>query len=81
MTERLRACDLEVAPDKTAILPFGDRTKHSLTFNFLGFTHFVGRSRRGAFVVSRKTERKRFTKKLKQLKETLRMLRLKWRPL
>ena len=76
MTERLAACDLEVAPDKTAILPFGDRTSHPLTFNFLGFTHFVGRSRRGAFVVNRKTERKRFTKKLKQLKETLRMLRL-----
>ena len=42
----------------------------------LGFTHFVSRSRKGRFVVGRKTEGKRFRKKLKLLNERLRALRV-----
>jgi hypothetical protein len=38
-------------------------------------THYASRSRRGRFVVGRKTERKRFNGKLKQLNERLRRLR------
>ena len=38
-------------------------------------THFVGRSRKGHFVVGRKTEGKRFRNKLKRLNERLRRLR------
>jgi len=84
MRERLAAFDLEIEPTKTALLRFGDRASDEgrkvgqsgpSTFSFLGFTHFVGRSRRGHFVVGRKTERKRFSKKLKQMKDALRMLR------
>jgi RNA-directed DNA polymerase len=84
MRERLAAFDLEIEPTKTALLRFGDRASDEgrkvgqsgpSTFSFLGFTHFVGRSRRGHFVVGRKTERKRFSKKLKRMKVALRMLR------
>jgi len=46
------------------------------SFNFLGLTHFVSRSRRGRFVVGRQTERQRFSGKLKLLNERLRRLRL-----
>jgi len=83
MPERLAQFDLEVEPSKTAQLRFGsqalgqphDRGDEPRTFSFLGFTHYVGRSRRGRFVVGRKTDGKRLSKKLKQLNERLRALR------
>jgi len=86
LRERLAAFDLEVEPGKTAVLRFGSNAKRDChkdglccpaTFNFLGFTHFVTRSRRGGFVVGRKTEGKRFRKKLKLLNQRLRALRVK----
>jgi len=46
------------------------------TFYFLGFTHYVHRSRGGYFVVGRRTERKRFHRKLQALSERLRSLRV-----
>jgi len=83
MTERLAEFDLEIEPTKTALLRFGSqclgksvtRPHGARTFSFLGFTHYVGRSRRGRFVVGRKTEAKRLHKKLELLSEHLRQLR------
>lgn len=86
MPQRLAEFDLEVEPSKTALLQFGSgalgrqargsQTKgEPRTFSFLGFTHYVGRSRRGRFVVGRRTEAKRVNKKLKRLNERLRSLR------
>jgi group II intron reverse transcriptase/maturase len=87
MVQRLAEFDLEVEPSKTALLRFGSealgrQVRNSQaqgggprTFNFLGFTHYVGRSRRGRFVVGRRTEAKRVSKKLKLLNERLRDLR------
>ncbi|MGH8651392.1 MAG: reverse transcriptase domain-containing protein [Gammaproteobacteria bacterium] len=63
LVERLAAFKLEIAPSKTAVLRFGgnarwnyhkDGHRRPATFGFLGFTHFVTRSRRGYFVVGRK---------------------------
>lgn len=83
MVERLADFDLETEPSKTALLAFGstrlgrDRTPGAgpRTFSFLGFTHYVGRSRRGHFVVGRKSDGKRRAKKLKALNAHLRALR------
>lgn len=83
MVKRLAEFDLEVEPSKTAVLRFGSQclrrpvtsTYRPRTFSFLGFTHSVGRSRKGRFVVGRRTEAKRVRKKLKQLSERLRALR------
>lgn len=80
MTDRLAQFDLEVEPSKTALRRFGSQAlEHNATdpsgprtFSFLGFTHYVGRSRRGRFVVGRKTDGKRMRKKLKCLSERLR---------
>lgn len=53
-----------------------NRKRHGLgkpeTFNFLGFTVFCGKSRRGTFLVHRKTRRDRMTAKLKEVKGQLR---------
>jgi len=37
------------------------------TFDFLGFTHYWGKSRKGQWVIRRKTMRKRFTRGLKAI--------------
>lgn len=74
LEDRLAAFDLEVEPSKTAALRFGSNAEKAChkegfcrpkTFNFLGFTHYVSRSRHGRFSVGRRTEGKRFCKKLK----------------
>ena len=83
MTARLAEFDLEVEPSKSALLEFGSaqlkgsraQRPGARTFSFLGFTHYVGRSRRGRFVVGRKSDGKRLRKKLKALNAHLRALR------
>ncbi len=84
LKDRLAAFDLEAEPTKTRILRFGDLAQAQCkreglrrpeTFNFLGLTHFVTRSRRGRFVVGRKTQRERLRKKLKELSVRLDILR------
>lgn len=45
------------------------------TFNFLGFTHYCGKSRKGKFKVSRKTEKKRFMRSAKKVKTWLKSQR------
>ena len=42
------------------------------TFTFLGFTHFCSHSRNGQFRVKRKTSRKKFNKKLKEMAKEIR---------
>ena len=85
LAERLSQFALKLEPSKTKLLCFGSQAKRhcaelglkrSPTFNFLGFTHYVGRSRRGRFVVGRKTQRERIAKKLKLLGERLSRLRV-----
>jgi hypothetical protein len=85
LRERLADFALEVEPSKTGLIRFGsaapwnckrDGLRRPQTFDFLGFTHYVHRSRRGYFVVGRRTERKRFHRKLQALSERLRSLRV-----
>jgi len=84
LVERLASFNLEIEPTKTQLLRFGSFAesmckKEGLakpaTFNFMGFTHFVTRGRKGGFLVGRLTERKRVRRKLKDLNERLRSLR------
>lgn len=86
LMERLGQFDLEVEPTKTQLIRFGskaaqrsylDRLKRPATFSFLGFTHFVTKSRKGGFLVGRKTDHKRMRKKLKELKVKMASLRVK----
>jgi RNA-directed DNA polymerase len=82
--ERLQKFGLELHPDKTRLIEFGrfaatNRKERGEskpeTFNFLGFTHICGQTRKnGKFLVLRKTIRKRLLAKLKQVREALRRL-------
>ncbi|MFQ6024885.1 MAG: hypothetical protein ACE5NW_19420, partial [Acidiferrobacterales bacterium] len=80
--ERLQMFGLTLHPDKTRLIQFGrwainDRKRQGLgkpeTFDFLGFTHFCTHSRKqGAFVIGRKTIRKRMRVQLQLIKRELR---------
>ncbi|MFN8626361.1 MAG: group II intron reverse transcriptase/maturase [Candidatus Binatia bacterium] len=81
LRERFQQFGLELHPDKTRLLPFGrqadrrwrnDRGDKPGTFNFLGFTHSCGKTRKGGFTVLRQTMRKRVQAKLKEVKDKLR---------
>jgi RNA-directed DNA polymerase len=83
LRERLAKFGLEVAEDKTRILEFGrfaeDNSKKRGgkpgTFNFLGFTHFCTKSRKGKFKVGRKTDRLKFIGKVREMKKWLKSIR------
>ena len=81
MRERLQEFALSLHPEKTRLIEFGrfaakDRKVRGLgkpeTFNFLGFTFICGKTRRGRFLVMRKTRRDRMRAKLKEIKNGLR---------
>jgi len=72
---------LSLHPDKTRLIEFGRhaaarRARRGLgkpeTFDFLGFTFISGRSRKGKFLLTRRTRRDRLRGKLKEVKEELR---------
>lgn len=81
MRARLEEFELSLHPDKTRLIEFGryaaaNRMRRGLrkpeTFTFLGFTLICGKSRRGYFLLQRKTRADRMRAKLKEVKETLR---------
>ncbi|MDZ7776162.1 MAG: hypothetical protein U5L09_11455 [Bacteroidales bacterium] len=53
---------LELHPEKTRLIKLGDNAKGGPRgFDFLGFTHFLSKSRKGKWVLKRKTSSKKFT--------------------
>jgi group II intron reverse transcriptase/maturase len=82
LRERMRSFELALHPDKTRLIRFGRHAAEQRgrlgqgkpeTFDFLGFTHFCTRSRiTGAFVIGRKTIKKRMRAQLQAIKMELR---------
>jgi RNA-directed DNA polymerase len=78
--ERFAKFGLELHPEKTRLIQFGRYAEKSRaqrgqgkpeTFDFLGFTHICGKTRKGDFAIHRKTSKKKFQLKLKDLKKKL----------
>lgn len=63
---RLAKFGLELAEDKSRILPFGRNSVTTDTFDFLGFTHVNGKTRNGKYTVGHKISKKIFKAKLKK---------------
>jgi group II intron reverse transcriptase/maturase len=81
MRVRFEEFMLTLHPEKTRLIEFGrhaadGRARRGLnkpeTFRFLGFTFICGRSRRGNFLLQRKTRGDRMRAKLQVIKEELR---------
>lgn len=81
MRERIEAFALTLHSDKARLIEFGRYAATNLktrglgkpaTFMFLGFIHICGKSRRGNFLLERKTRRDRLRTKLQDIKAELR---------
>ena len=81
MCERLKKFALSLHPVKTRLIEFGRyaanrRAQRGLgkpeSFSFLGFTFICGKSRRGTFLLKRKTRRDRMQAKLRAIKQEMR---------
>jgi RNA-directed DNA polymerase len=81
MRERLQKFSLSLHPDKTRLVEFGrfaaaSRRRRGLgkpeTFGFLGFTLVCSKSRRGRFLLQRRSRRDRMKAKLKEVSNELR---------
>src|SRR5215510_13612046 len=86
LRERFHRFYLELHPEKTRLIEFGRWASERRqrrgqgkpeTFDFLGFTHMGGTTKRGKFTVRRCTIAKRLRKKLQEVKQTLRE-RMHW---
>lgn len=95
LRERFSKFNLELHPKKTRTIGFGRYEKENAkrqgrkpnTFDFLGFTHYCGEGRNsGRFTVGRKTSRKKFRMKCREMNLWLRGTRnsgkiKKWWPI
>ena len=77
LPKRLGRYSLEVAEEKTKLIEFGRFARRNYqrrgegapsTFDFLGFTHYCGRSRSGKFKLKRKTSGKKLWMKLSEMR-------------
>jgi hypothetical protein len=78
LPKRFGKYGLTVHPDKTRLVPFQSPSQRARagkdeptppreTFDFLGFTHYWGRSRKGHWVVKRKTASSRFGRAVRSI--------------
>ncbi len=80
---RFKENELELHPEKSRNISYGRfekgnakrQNRRANTFDFLGFTHYCEESRRGKFKVGRKTSRKKYTAKCKDMNAWLKAIR------
>jgi RNA-directed DNA polymerase len=83
LPDRLKQFGLELSPEKSRLIEFGrgaylegkEKGNRLCTFDFLGFTHYMTRSRRGGVRLGRKTIGKRYRRTMVALNDKLRKLR------
>jgi len=83
LRERFAKFGLSLHPEKTRTISFGRferqnscrQGRKSNTFDFLGFTHYCGLSRKGTFLLGRKTSVRKFRKACKAMNNWLRRIR------
>lgn len=71
LKQRMRLADLELAEDKTKIIPFGRYKGTKETFDFLGFTFSNGRTKTGKYTVVKRTNKKKLKEKKQNMKKFL----------
>jgi group II intron reverse transcriptase/maturase len=72
--KRFEKFGLRLHPEKTRLVPFerpngnsGAGASSPQSFDFLGFTHYWGKTRKGGWAVKRQTSRKRFNRAVKAI--------------
>jgi group II intron reverse transcriptase/maturase len=83
MKARFSEYGLELNATKSRVISFGRyeeenarrQNRKANTFDFLGFTHYCGRSRKGLFLLGRRTSGRKFRKKCAELNAWLKAVR------
>lgn len=83
LENRFTKYGLTLHPEKTGVFSFGrsesenarKQNRKANTFDFLGFTHFCDKTRKGYFKVGRKTAKKKFMAKVKEMNVWLKSIR------
>jgi group II intron reverse transcriptase/maturase len=83
LQNRFTKYGLAIHPTKSRNISFGrferenakTQNRRANTFDFLGFTHYCDRSRRGNFKVGRKTSRKKYVVKCREMNAWLKAIR------
>lgn len=85
LKRRMGHFGLNLEEEKSRLLEFGRfavRDRYAVgkgkpeTFNFLGFTHYCSKSKSGKFRVKRKTSRKKFAKKCREVHQRIKEMRV-----
>ena len=73
LPKRFAKYELELHPEKTRLLDFRKPSREARggnnTFEFLGYTHYWAKSRKGNWVIKRKTAKKKERKTIQDLRE------------
>lgn len=69
LPKRLARFGLTLHPEKTRLVDLGAGLTKSSTFDFLGFTHYMGRSQKGRRIVKRRTAKKKLKASIARLEE------------
>lgn len=83
LKQRLAKFGLKIADDKSRVIEFGrtvwekarQEGRKVATFDFLGFTHYCDKTRKGKFKLGRKTSSKKFRQKMIAVNDWLRKVR------
>ncbi len=83
LKQRLDKFGLKIAQDKTRVIEFGryvwqkaqQNGNKVATFDFLGFTHYCDKTRKGSFKLGRKTSSSKFRQKMKAMNTWLKDVR------
>lgn len=87
LKRRMEYFGLSLEEEKSRLIEFGRFAEDNRrrrgegkpeTFTFLGFTHYCSKSRNGKFRVKRRTSKKKFTKKCKEVHRKIRAMMI-WR--
>jgi len=83
LVKRMEHFGLSLEVEKSQLIEFGrdaqriakERDGRAKTFDFLGFTHYCSKSKDGRFRVKRKTSKKKFSKKSKEINIQIKNMR------
>jgi group II intron reverse transcriptase/maturase len=72
LPKRLGKYALDLHPEKTRLVSLGAGAGKPNTFDFLGFTHYMGKSRKGKRILKRKTSSRKLRASLQRMNEWIR---------
>ena len=72
LKERLAKFNLSIEESKSKIIPFGGNANSKETFDFLGFTHYNGKTRNGYYKCGHRTSMKKSKLKVENMRKYIR---------